>query len=69
MFHRVEPMLVRLRLGQQPVARTQGAFKRIHPAAMLGIDRERQPIEKPPPLRRRSDEEQSIAGVSQTTRT
>ena len=56
-LHRVEPMLVRLRLGQQPVARTQRALERIDPAAVLGIDRERQPIEKPPPFRRRADEE------------
>ena len=50
---RVEPMRVRLRLVQQPVARTQRALERIDPAAVLGIDREHQPIEKAPPLRRR----------------
>ena len=45
------------RLLEQPVARAQRAFQRIDPAAMLGIDRERQAVEKAPALGRGADKQ------------
>jgi hypothetical protein len=42
---------------QQAVARAQAALQRRHAAGVLGVDRERQPVEKPPPLGRRADEQ------------
>ena len=53
----VEPMRVRPRLLQQPVARAQRPLERVDPAGMLGVDRERQAIEKAPALGRRADEQ------------
>ena len=48
---RVAPMVVVVAHLQQPVARAQGAIQRRHPAGMLGVDRQHQPVEKPPPFR------------------
>ena len=53
----VEPVGIRSRLGQQPVARAQSPIERVDPAGVFGIDRKREAIEKAPPLRRRADEQ------------
>ena len=53
----VEPVRIGPRFLEQPVARAQRPIERVDPAGMLGIDRERQAIEKAPPLRRRADEQ------------
>ena len=52
-------MVVVIAHFQQAVARAQGALERRHPAGMLAVDRQHQPVEKPPPLRCRA-EEQSV---------
>jgi hypothetical protein len=46
MLDRIEPMGVRARLLQQPVAGAQRAFERGHATRMLGIHRQRQAVEK-----------------------
>ena len=54
MFDGIEPVRIGPRFLQQPVARAQRPFQRIDAAAMLGIDREHQPVEEAPPLRWRA---------------
>ena len=54
---RIEPMRIGPRIFEQPVARTQRALQRVDAAAVLGIDRERQPIDEAPPLRWRADKQ------------
>ncbi len=46
MLDRVEPVRIRPRVLQQPVARAQAALERGDAAAVLGIDGEHQPVEK-----------------------
>ncbi len=50
-FDRVAPVVVVIADLEQPVARAQRALQRRHPAGMLGIDRQHQPVEEAPPLR------------------
>ena len=50
-------MVVVIAHFQQPVARAQGTVERRHPAGMLAVDRQHQPVEKPPPLRGRAQEQ------------
>ena len=38
--------------SEQPVARAQRAFERVDPRAVLGVDRQHQPVEEAPPLAR-----------------
>ena len=52
MLDRVEPVRVGVRLFEQPVARAQRALQRVDAARMRAVDREHQPVEKAPPLRR-----------------
>ena len=55
-------------LFEQAVAPAQRALELADPRAVGGIDRQHEPVEKPPPLARRPGEQPSIAGVSQTRR-
>ena len=57
MLDRVEPVRIRPRFLQQPVARAQAALQRRDAAGVLGIDRQHQPVEKAAPLRGRPDEQ------------
>ena len=47
---RVEPMRIVARIFKQPVARAQRTLERRDAAAMFGIDRDHQTVEKTPPL-------------------
>ena len=62
MLDRVEPMRIRPRLLQQPVARAQRSLQRRDAARMLGVDREHQPVEKTPALRGRAVEQRVHRG-------
>ena len=44
-------MVVVIAHFQKPVARPQGAVERRHPAGMLAVDGQHQPVEEPPPFR------------------
>ena len=50
MLDRVEPMRIGAGIFQQAVARAQRSLERRDAAAVLGIDREHQPVEETPPL-------------------
>src|SRR5579864_3003525 len=47
----IEPVRVGTWVLQEPVARAQRTLERIDAAAMVGIDRQRQAVEKAPALR------------------
>ena len=57
MFDGIEPVRIGPGLLEKPIARAQRPLQRVDPAGMLGIDRQRQAIEKAAALRRRADEQ------------
>ncbi len=53
----IEPVRIGTDILEQPVARAQRAFERVDPRHMLGIERQREPVEKSTALGRRPVEQ------------